>query len=129
MAEAERYFPDLLARVERLADAHGISEQAIVIRITGCPNGCARPFVAEIALVGKGPGSYNLLLGGDGSGQRLARLYRKNIKEQALIDLLDGLFARYAAERKHNEGFGDFVTRSGIVQPVTTATENYHECA
>ena len=129
MAEAERYFPALLAKVERLANAHGISEQAIVIRITGCPNGCARPFVAEIAFVGKGPGRYNLLLGGDGSGQRLARLYRKNIKEQALIDLLDGLFARYAAERKHNEGFGDFVTRSGIVQPVTTAIENYHECA
>ncbi len=133
MAEAERYFPDLLGKVEALAEQHRIAEQAIVLRMTGCPNGCARPFVAEIGLVGKGPGRYNLLLGGDGAGLRLARLYRKNLNETELLAALDALFAQYAAERQPGEGFGDFVIRAGLVPPVfdtrSNTGENYHECA
>ena len=92
MAEAERYFPDLVGKVEQLATRHGIDERAIVMRMTGCPNGCARPFVAEIGFVGKGPGRYNLLLGGDGCGRRLARLYRKNLNEADLLETLGKLF-------------------------------------
>ncbi|MCU7906469.1 MAG: assimilatory sulfite reductase (NADPH) hemoprotein subunit [Candidatus Thiodiazotropha sp. (ex Epidulcina cf. delphinae)] len=126
MAEAERYFPDLLQKVDRLADYHGIRENAIVMRMTGCPNGCARPFVAEIGLVGKGPGRYNLLLGGDGSGLRLNRLYRKNLNEAELLNTLDGLFQQYAAKRNPDERFGDYVIRSGLVRPVIYPKEDYH---
>ncbi|MEJ2590388.1 MAG: assimilatory sulfite reductase (NADPH) hemoprotein subunit [Candidatus Thiodiazotropha sp.] len=127
MAEAERYFPDLLARIEDLASRHGIERQAIVMRMTGCPNGCARPYVAEIGLIGKGPGRYNLQLGGDGTGLRLNRLYRKNLNEQALLETLDGLFRQYAAERLPDERFGDYVIRSGQVKPVIDPAEDYHE--
>ena len=84
MAEVERTFRALLDQVERLADTHGIGDTGIVMRMTGCPNGCARPYVAEIALIGKGPGRYNLLLGGDGKGARLNRLFRENLAEAAI---------------------------------------------
>jgi sulfite reductase (NADPH) hemoprotein beta-component len=127
MAEAERYFPDLLLRVEQMAACHGIDQQAIVMRMTGCPNGCARPYVAEIGLVGKGPGRYNLQLGGDGTGLRLNRLFRKNLNQSELLKTLDGLFQDYAANRLQDERFGDYVVRSGLVKPVINPAEDYHE--
>ncbi len=127
MSEAERYLPDLLTRIEALAAGHGLAEQPIVIRMTGCPNGCARPFLAEIGLVGKGPRTYNLMLGGDGRGTRLNRLYRENIPEDGILEALDGLFARYAAERAPGEPFGDFVVRAGIVRRVVNAARDFHD--
>ncbi len=127
MAEAERYFPELLEKIEVLAARHGIERQAIVMRMTGCPNGCARPYVAEVGLIGKGPGRYNLQLGGDGTGLRLNRLYRKNLNESEVLETLDGLFARYAAERLPEERFGDFSVRYGLVKPVIDPAEDYHE--
>ncbi|MGD9164065.1 MAG: assimilatory sulfite reductase (NADPH) hemoprotein subunit [Chromatiales bacterium] len=126
MAEAERYFPDLLQKVEDLAARHGIDRQAVVMRMTGCPNGCARPYVAEIGLVGKGPGRYNLQLGGDGTGLRLNRLYRKNLNESELLQTLDELFRHYADERLPEERFGDFVIRRALVKPVIDPAEDYH---
>jgi sulfite reductase (NADPH) hemoprotein beta-component len=127
MAEAERYFPELLETIEEMALRHGIEGQAIVMRMTGCPNGCARPYVAEIGLVGKGPGRYNLLLGGDGRGLRLNRLYRKNLNEAELLQVLDELFRDYASKRLPQERFGNFVIRRGVVKPVINPTEDYHE--
>ncbi|MEW8563124.1 MAG: assimilatory sulfite reductase (NADPH) hemoprotein subunit [Candidatus Thiodiazotropha sp.] len=127
MAEAERYFPQLLRKIENMAVMQGIDRQAIVMRMTGCPNGCARPYVAEIGLVGKGPGRYNLLLGGDGRGLRLNRLYRKNLDERELLDTLEEQFRLYAAERKPKERFGDFVIRRGLVRTVSNPAEEYHE--
>jgi len=118
MAEAERYFPALLDQVEPLAADHGLGDCPIVMRMTGCPNGCARPFVAEVGLVGKGPGRYNLLLGGDGTGLRLNRLYRENLNESEILSVLDGLFRRFAAEREPGERLGDFSIRVGLVTPV-----------
>jgi sulfite reductase (NADPH) hemoprotein beta-component len=129
MAEAERYFPGLLQAIEEMAQRHGIEQQAIVMRMTGCPNGCARPYVAEIGLVGKGPGRYNRQLGGDGSGLRLNGLYRKNLDETELLQTLDELFRRYASERLPREGFGDFVIRRGVVKPVINPAEDYHGAA
>ncbi|MCG8428352.1 MAG: sulfite reductase, partial [Chromatiales bacterium] len=126
MAEAERYFPDFMEKVEALTAKHDIADSSIVIRMTGCPNGCARPFAAEIGLVGKGPGRYNLMLGGDGSGLRLNRLYRKNLTEAELLETFDGLFQRYAAERETGERFGDFTVRAGIVEPVINPAEDFH---
>jgi sulfite reductase (NADPH) hemoprotein beta-component len=115
MAEAERYLPRLVRLVDERLAAQGLAGAPLVLRITGCPNGCARPYLAEVALVGKAPGRYNLYLGGDGRGQRLNRLYLENIDEPALVAALDAAFARYAAERTAGERFGDFAWRAGLV--------------
>ncbi len=115
MAEAERYLPRLVRLVDDRLAAHGLAGAPLVLRITGCPNGCARPYLAEVALVGKAPGRYNLYLGGDGRGQRLNTLYLENIDEAAIVAALDEAFARYAAERTAGERFGDFAWRAGLV--------------
>ncbi|HEY0662891.1 MAG TPA: assimilatory sulfite reductase (NADPH) hemoprotein subunit [Lysobacter sp.] len=115
MAEAERYLPDFLTRLEALLDQHGLRDQPINLRLSGCPNGCSRPYLGEIALVGKAPGRYNLMLGADHRGQRLNALYRENIDEAQILDALDPLLARYAGERIQGEYFGDFLLRAGIV--------------
>ncbi len=112
MAEAERYLPDLTGNVEALLDQHGLGREPVSLRITGCPNGCARPYLAEIALVGKAPGRYNLYLGGDALGHRLNRLVLENIDENEILGTLNGLFERFAAERSGGESFGDFADRT-----------------
>ena len=121
MAEAERYLPGFLARVEERLAAHGLRDEPLVLRITGCPNGCARPYLAEIALIGKAPGRYNLHLGGDGRGQRLNVLYRENVDEPAIMAALDDAFARFAAGREPGERFGDFAWRAGLVSRAAAA--------
>jgi len=115
MAEAERYLPALTDKVEALLAKHGLADAPILLRISGCPNGCSRPYLGEIALVGRGPGRYDLRLGADFSGQRLNRVYRENVDEAAILAALDPLFAGYAQERQPGEGFGDFLQRSGTV--------------
>ncbi|MEJ2620624.1 MAG: assimilatory sulfite reductase (NADPH) hemoprotein subunit [Candidatus Thiodiazotropha sp.] len=127
MAEGERYFPELMNQIEQLSSGYGIDKEAIVMRVTGCPNGCARPYVAEIGVIGKGPGRYNLQLGGDGRGLRLNRLYRKNLNVHELLKTLDSLFKLYAEKRLANEGFGDFTIRYGLVKPVINPAEDYHD--
>ncbi|MDQ3056488.1 MAG: assimilatory sulfite reductase (NADPH) hemoprotein subunit [Pseudomonadota bacterium] len=116
MAEAERYLPDLIEKIEILLTAHDIADVPINLRISGCPNGCSRPYLGEIALVGKAPGRYNLMLGADHRGQRLNTLYRENIDEPAILAALDALFARYACERGKAEHFGDFLIRADVVR-------------
>ena len=115
MAEAERYLPDFSASLQPLLEQHGLGDAPILLRISGCPNGCSRPYLGEIALVGKAPGRYNLMLGADHRGQRLNTLYRENITEAEILEALAPLFARYAAERSDDERFGDFLHRVGIV--------------
>jgi sulfite reductase (NADPH) hemoprotein beta-component len=112
MAEAERYLPQLLGRVETLLERHGLAGIPLSLRMTGCPNGCARPYLAEIGLVGKAPGRYNLHLGGDARGERLNVLYRENLDEGPLLEALDALLGAYAAERGPQERFGDFLWRT-----------------
>ncbi|HTU68383.1 MAG TPA: assimilatory sulfite reductase (NADPH) hemoprotein subunit [Steroidobacteraceae bacterium] len=111
MAEAERYLPGFVDRVDELLLKNGLKDIPLTVRITGCPNGCARPYLAEIALIGRAPGRYSLRLGADAIGSRLNVLYRDNIDEAAIATILDGLFARYALERKPDERFGDFLWR------------------
>ncbi|QTH63073.1 assimilatory sulfite reductase (NADPH) hemoprotein subunit [Psychrosphaera ytuae] len=125
MAESERYLPELIDKLDELAIKHGIAEQDIVLRMTGCPNGCARPFAAEIAFVGKGPGKYNFYLGADGLGTRLNKMYRENIGEAEILAELDSLFGRYASEREQGERFGDFVVRAGIIK-ATVEGKDFH---
>ncbi|MEO6518804.1 MAG: assimilatory sulfite reductase (NADPH) hemoprotein subunit [Pseudoxanthomonas sp.] len=122
MAEAERYLPDFTGKLEPLLEKHGLHDAPILLRISGCPNGCSRPYLGEIALVGKAPGRYNLMLGADHRGQRLNTLYRENIAENDILDALEPLFARYAGERSNGEGFGDFLHRAGIVELPTYPT-------
>ncbi|WP_129794371.1 assimilatory sulfite reductase (NADPH) hemoprotein subunit [Sphingosinicella sp. CPCC 101087] len=112
MAEAERYLPDLLTRIEGLLAEHGLLDEPITIRMSGCPNGCSRPYVAEIALTGRAPGKYNLYLGGGFHGERLNQLTRENIGEAAILEILDAQLGRYARERQPGERFGDFVVRT-----------------
>ena len=115
MAEAERYLPDFVGKVEALLDARGIGDAPIHLRLSGCPNGCSRPYLGEIALVGKAPGRYNLMLGADHRGQRLNALYRENIDETQILAALDPLFEAYARDRDAGEGFGDFLVRTCVV--------------
>jgi sulfite reductase (NADPH) hemoprotein beta-component len=115
MAESERYLPQLLPRLEALLGRHGLIDTPILLRLSGCPNGCSRPYLGEIALVGRAPGRYDLRLGADFSGQRLNQLYRENVDEVALLEALEQLFVRYADERAAGEHFGDFLLRAGIL--------------
>ncbi len=115
LAESERYLPSLLTALEERLAAYGLAEDDIVIRMTGCPNGCARPYLAEIGLVGKGPGRYNLYLGGAFDGSRLGKLYAEELDHEGIIARLDSLLAGYAAERRAGERFGAFVIRAGFV--------------
>lgn len=115
VAESERYLPDLVTRLEASLASHGLADDEITIRMTGCPNGCARPYIAEIGLVGKGPGRYNLYLGAAFDGSRLSKLYLDNADETRIVAALDALFAQYAGERQPGERFGDWAVRAGHV--------------
>ena len=123
MAEAERYLPEFITKVEGLMNRYELSKQPINIRMTGCPNGCARPFLGEIGLVGKGPGKYNLYLGASHTGDRLNRLYRENINEEAILAELKPLFKLYSQERNNDEPFGDFLIRKNIVRKVNNGLD------
>ena len=112
MAESERYLPSLIDKLEPFLARHGLADEPITLRMTGCPNGCARPYIAEIALTGRAPGKYNLYIGGGFHGERLNEMIRENIGEAEILATLDGLFGRYAAERLAGEHFGDFCVRT-----------------
>lgn len=128
LAESERYLPDLVKMFEGELEAAGLRDDAITLRITGCPNGCGRPFLAEIGLVGKAPGKYNVYLGAAANGARLNVLYKSSVPTAELLPLLGPIFRRYATERTIGESFGDFVIRAGYVTPTYTA-HDFHEQA
>lgn len=126
LAESERYLPGLITRLEHELERFGLREDDISIRMTGCPNGCARPFMSEIGLVGRTPGVYNLYLGGAYDGRRLSKLHRKDVDGDAIVAALSPLFAAYARERTEGERFGDYVIRVGIVHE-TKAGLDFHD--
>jgi sulfite reductase (NADPH) hemoprotein beta-component len=115
LAESERYLPTLVTALEARLAAHGLADDEITIRMTGCPNGCARPYLAEIGLVGKGPDRYNLYLGAAYDGSRLSKLYVEDLAHDAIVATLDPLFAAYATERRKGERFGAFLIRTGRI--------------
>ncbi len=119
MAESERYLPSLLDKIEAILAENGLSDEPITVRMSGCPNGCSRPYIAEIGLTGRAPGKYNLYLGGGFHGERLNRMIRENVGEATILEVLAEALARYARERKPGERFGDFTIRAGIVREVT----------
>jgi sulfite reductase (NADPH) hemoprotein beta-component len=115
-AEAERYLPDLVGKIEAILEANGLAQEPITIRMSGCPNGCSRPYVAEIALTGRAPGKYNLYLGAGFHGERLNRLFAENIGEERILEILADQLSAYARDRLPGERFGDFFTRT-VDQP------------
>ncbi|KKK38587.1 sulfite reductase [Mesobacillus campisalis] len=126
MAEAERYLPKLIDKIDEIIDENGLRQQEITIRMTGCPNGCARHALAEIGFIGKAPGKYNMYLGAAFDGSRLSKMYRENIGEDEILKELRSILPRYAKERQPGEYFGDFVIRVGIIKATTDGT-NFHD--
>ncbi|MER2474827.1 assimilatory sulfite reductase (NADPH) hemoprotein subunit [Photorhabdus laumondii] len=127
MAEAERFLPEFVTHVEQLMNKHGIGDEHIVLRVTGCPNGCARAMLAEVGLVGKALDRYNLHLGGNRIGTRIPRMYKENISSQAILSIMDELIGRWAAGRQPNEGFGDFLIRTDIIKPVLDSARDFYD--
>jgi sulfite reductase (NADPH) hemoprotein beta-component len=126
LAESERFLPDLVTDLEDILDVAGLREDDIVVRMTGCPNGCARPYLSEIGFVGRAPGLYNLYLGAAFDGSRLSKLYAQDVNREQILKLLEPIIKRYAKEREVGEHFGNFVVRAGIVK-ATTAGNNFHD--
>ena len=127
MAEAERFLPEFAQSVDTIMAKHDLTHEHIILRITGCPNGCGRAMLAEIGLVGRAQGRYSLYLGGNREGTRIPRLFRDNITDVQILAELDSLIGRWAVEREADEGFGDFAIRQKIIKPViNSAVDFYH---
>ncbi|MGF1786807.1 assimilatory sulfite reductase (NADPH) hemoprotein subunit [Photobacterium swingsii] len=127
MAEAERFLPDFVTDIEGILAKHQLgAEENIITRVTGCPNGCGRAMLAEIGLVGKAPGRYNLHLGGNRNGTRVPKMYKENITVAQILADIDELVGRWAREREENEGFGDFTVRTGIIAPVLVSKRDFY---
>ncbi|MCL6324269.1 assimilatory sulfite reductase (NADPH) hemoprotein subunit [Pectobacterium polaris] len=127
MAEAERFLPEFVTKVEGIMQQHGVGDEHIVLRVTGCPNGCGRAMLAEIGLVGKAMGRYNVHLGGNREGTRIPRMYRENINETEILAEIDRLIGLWAQDRQRNEGFGDFVIRTNIIKPVLDPARDFYD--
>lgn len=127
MAEAERFLPQFVSEVDNILAMQGLGDEHIVLRVTGCPNGCGRAMLAEVGLVGKALDRYNLYLGGNRIGSRIPRLYRENISSAEILTILTPLIARWGKERTENEGFGDFLIRADIVKPVINSAVDFYQ--
>lgn len=114
-AEAQRYLPSLISKIEPLLSKNGLQQEDIILRMTGCPNGCARSYIAEIGFIGTSLGRYNLQLGGDHTGMRLNKIYKESLDETAILKELDQLFGAFARERNPKESFGDFAVRKQLI--------------
>ncbi len=114
LAEAQRYLPSLISKIESLLAKYNLEEEEISVRMTGCPNGCARPYAAEIGFVGTAYGRYNLHIGGDRLGERLNTKFKDNLDEIQILESLDELFSVFKTEKTGNETFGDFSHRRWI---------------
>ncbi|MBW5405451.1 assimilatory sulfite reductase (NADPH) hemoprotein subunit [Morganella morganii] len=127
MAEAERFLPEFVTEVEKIMSSHGVGDEQIVLRVTGCPNGCGRAMLSEVGLVGKAPDRYNLHLGGNRTGTRIPRMYRENISSAVILSVLDELIGRWSQERVAGEDFGDYLIRAGVVKPVLNSAVDFYE--
>ena len=128
LAESERYLPDLVTELEKEIEEAGLRNDSIVIRMTGCPNGCGRPYLGEIAFVGRAPGKYNMYLGAAFNGSRLNCLYKPSVASTEIVPLLRPMLREYATERHPGERFGDFAIRKGYVKPTNTPVD-FHDKA
>jgi sulfite reductase (ferredoxin) len=120
LAESERTLPAIVDKLETRLGELGLSNEAISVRMTGCPNGCARPYMSEVGIVGVSADRYNVYLGGDTESTRLNRVYRELVPGSDIVPMLGELFARFASEREPGESFGNYCLRVGLPQPVAT---------
>ncbi|APC13156.1 assimilatory sulfite reductase (NADPH) hemoprotein subunit [Providencia rettgeri] len=127
MAEAERFLPEFVSHVENIMASHQVADEHIVLRVTGCPNGCGRAMLAEVGLVGKALDRYNLHLGGNRIGTRIPRMYRENISSAEILAILDELIGNWSKNRLTQEGFGDFLVRTDVVKPVVNSAVDFYE--
>jgi sulfite reductase (NADPH) hemoprotein beta-component len=127
LAESERFLPEVLDELDAVIERCGLRDDAITIRMTGCPNGCARPYIAEIGLVGKAPGKYNIYLGGGFAGERLNKLYRAAVPGREIAAVLAPLIERYAKERNDGERFGSFLIRAGVIAETREGREFHRD--
>ncbi|GKX58943.1 assimilatory sulfite reductase (NADPH) hemoprotein subunit [Leminorella grimontii] len=127
MAEAERFLPEFVTQIEALMAKRGLADEHIILRVTGCPNGCGRAMLAEVGLVGKALDRYNLHIGGNREGTRIPRMYRENLTSTQILAELDELIALWANGREAQEGFGDFVVRTGVVKPVIDSARDFYD--
>lgn len=125
-AEAERYLPSLIDKLDPIMDKYGLSEDPIIIRMTGCPNGCGRPYLGEIGFVGRAPGKYNLYLGAGFAGDRLNNLYKEMLSEEDILRELEPIIKDYSENRNKGENFGDFVIRKQYVKEIKEGKEFSH---
>lgn len=125
MAEAERYLPEFIDNIEVMMKKHGVEDEYFVTRIAGCPNGCGRAMLAELGLIGKAPGRYNMYIGGNRIGTRVPKQYLENATTDEILKATDSLIERWAKERNQDEEFGDFVIRAGIVKEVKSSASDF----
>ncbi|KAG1694714.1 Sulfite reductase [NADPH] hemoprotein beta-component [Nymphon striatum] len=125
MAEAERYLPSLITKIEPILEKNGLLNDEIKFRMTGCPNGCGRSVMGEIGFIGKSLGRYNVYLGSSHQGDRLSKLYKENLDEKQIIEEMDILLTDYANNREANEHFGDYVIRAEYVK-ATKEGKDFH---
>jgi len=124
LAEAERALPNLLQEISAKLERHGLINRAPVIRVTGCPNGCARPYSAEIGIAGQLPGKYAIFLGGSPNGDRIARLWTQKVPTEKIAETLEPLFALWKNEGTIAESFGDYIQRIGM-ERIKTSMESH----
>lgn len=127
MAEAERVLPQFITKVEYIMSKYKLDKDTIILRVSGCPNSCARVMLSEVGLLGRGIGRYNLYLGGNKIGTRIPRLYKENILESDILKILDITIGRWANERNYQESYGDYVVRSGIVRAVMNSEKDFYD--
>ena len=126
MAEAERFLPEAVTQLEHILDKHQLTQESIIFRVSGCPNGCSRAMLAEVGLVGKGPKHYNLYLGGNRQGTRIPKMYLENASDEKIMQCLDDLVGQWASQRHTAEAFGDFVIRQQIVAEVIDSAKDFY---
>lgn len=127
MAEAERFLPNFITKIEHIMFKYNLQKDAIILRVTGCPNSCARAMLSEIGLLGRAIGRYNLYLGGNKIGTRIPRLYKENITEKEILQILEVTIKQWVNGRKHEESYGDYVVRSGIVRAVINSEKDFYD--
>ena len=125
MAEAERYLPEFIDQIEEMLKKHAIADEYLITRIAGCPNGCGRAMLAELGLIGKAPGRYNMYIGGNRAGTRVPKQYLENATTNEILEATDVLIGRWAKEREPKEEFGDFVIRSEIIQEIKCSASDF----
>lgn len=127
MAEAERFLSQFITKIECIMSKYKLEKDTIIVRVSGCPNSCARVMLSEIGLLGRAIGRYNLYLGGNKIGTRIPRLYKENITENDILKILDITIGNWANERDYQESYGDYVIRSGIVRPVINSEKDFYD--